>query len=61
MSDLKSIMGIDDEDLEDLDEDELPIIVRTYGFIVWFVPILNHLPREHKFNLGDRIINHLIC
>ncbi len=34
---------------------ELPIIQRTYDLIVWYVPLLNKLPRDHKFNLGDRI------
>ena len=39
--------------------DELPIIQKTYDLIVWFVPILNRLPRSHKFMLGDRIIERL--
>jgi len=34
---------------------ELPIIQRTYDLIRWYVPILNRLPRNHKFMLGDRI------
>jgi hypothetical protein len=34
----------------------LPIIQKTYDLIKWYVPILNHLPRDHKFMLGDRII-----
>jgi len=38
---------------------ELPIIQKTYDFIVWYVPILNRLPRDHKFVLGDRLINTL--
>jgi len=38
---------------------ELPIIQRTYDLIHWYVPILNRLPRNHKFTLGDRIINGL--
>lgn len=38
---------------------ELPIIQKTYDLIVWFVPILNRLPRSHKFLLGDRIIKRL--
>ena len=36
--------------------EDLSIIQKTYDFIVWFVPILNRLPRDHKFLLGDRII-----
>lgn len=39
--------------------DELSIIQRTYDLIKWYVPILNRLPRDHKFFLGDRIITRL--
>ncbi|MGB7442087.1 MAG: diversity-generating retroelement protein Avd [Coleofasciculaceae cyanobacterium] len=35
--------------------DNLPIIQKTYDLIKWYVPILNKLPRNHKFLLGDRI------
>ena len=35
---------------------ELPIIQKTYDLILWYVPILNRLPRDHKFALGDRIV-----
>jgi hypothetical protein len=38
---------------------ELPIIEKTYDFIKWYVPILNRLPRAHKFTLGERIISGL--
>ena len=38
---------------------ELPVIQKTYDFIKWVVPILNKLPRHHKFMLGDRIIKEL--
>jgi len=34
---------------------ELPIIQKTHDLIKWYVPILNRLPRDHKFVLGDRI------
>jgi hypothetical protein len=34
----------------------LPIIQKTYDFVKWYVPILNKLPRNHKFLLGDRIV-----
>ncbi|MCU0568007.1 MAG: diversity-generating retroelement protein Avd [Oculatellaceae cyanobacterium Prado106] len=34
---------------------ELPIIQKTYDLIKWYVPIINRLPRNHKFTLGDRI------
>lgn len=39
--------------------EELPIIQKTYDLIKWYVPILNHLPRDHKFLLGERIITGL--
>ncbi|NJL39791.1 MAG: diversity-generating retroelement protein Avd [Leptolyngbyaceae cyanobacterium RM1_406_9] len=35
---------------------DLPIIQKTYDLIKWYVPILNRLPRDHKFALGERII-----
>lgn len=38
---------------------ELSIIQRTYDLIKWYVPILNKLPRDHKYGLGSRIIDHL--
>jgi hypothetical protein len=39
--------------------DELPVIQRTYDFIKWYIPILNRLPRDHKYALGERITNQL--
>lgn len=38
---------------------ELPIIQKTYDLIQWYVPILNRLPKTHKFTLGDRVISNL--
>jgi hypothetical protein len=38
---------------------ELPIIQKTYDLIKWYVPILNRLPRDHKFQLGDRMVSGL--
>ncbi len=35
---------------------ELPIVQKTYDLIKWYVPILNRLPRDHKFGVGDRMI-----
>lgn len=40
-------------------QEELPIIQKTYDLIKWYVPILNRLPRDHKFALGDRMISQL--
>jgi hypothetical protein len=37
--------------------EELPIIQKTYDLIKWYVPILNRLPKDHKFILGDRVSN----
>ncbi len=39
---------------------ELPIIQKTYDLILWFVPLLNKLPRDYKYTLGDRITNKLL-
>ena len=38
---------------------ELPIIQKAYDLIKWYVPILNRLPRDHKFMLGDRMTTRL--
>lgn len=38
---------------------ELPIVQKTYDLIKWYVPILNRLPRSHKFSLGDRVTTEL--
>ena len=38
---------------------ELPIIQKTYDLILWYLPILNRLPRDHKFMLGNRVITGL--
>jgi len=35
---------------------ELSIIQKTYDLIKWYIPILNRLPKNHKFALGDRMI-----
>jgi hypothetical protein len=47
---------------------DLPIIQKTYDLIKWYVPILNRLPRDHKFLLGNRmtcalydLLESLIC
>jgi hypothetical protein len=36
---------------------ELPIIQKTYDLIRWYMPILNRLPRDYKYMLGDRMMN----
>lgn len=39
--------------------DELSIIQKTYDLIRWYVPILNQLPRDHRFQLGNRMVTGL--
>ena len=46
-------------ELENNQMNELPIIQKTYDLVKWYVPILNRLPRKHKFILGERIITEL--
>lgn len=36
---------------------DLPIIQKTRDLLVWYIPILNKLPRTHKFQLGNRMIS----
>lgn len=38
---------------------ELPIIQKTYDLIKWYIPILNRLPRDHRFQLGERMVSGL--
>ena len=38
---------------------ELRVIQKMYDLIKCYVPILNRLPRDHKFILGDRMIRGL--
>ncbi len=38
---------------------EVTIVQKMFDLVVWYVPILNRLPRDHKFILGDRIIGRL--
>lgn len=40
-------------------QNELSVIQKTYDFIRWYVPIINKMPRDHRFTLGERIINNL--
>lgn len=34
---------------------DLSILQKAYDLTLWYVPILNKWPRDHKFLLGDRI------
>ncbi len=38
---------------------DLPVIQKTYDLIRWYVPILNRLPKDHRFGLGERMITTL--
>ena len=38
---------------------ELSIIQKTYDLIIWYVPIINRLPKTHKYQIGDRLVNNL--
>ncbi len=38
---------------------ELSVIQKTYDVIRWYIPIIEHLPKMHKFSLGDKIVNGL--
>ena len=40
-------------------KNELPIIQKVYDLVKWYVPILQKLPRSHRFTIGDRIITNL--
>jgi hypothetical protein len=39
--------------------DELLIIQKLYDYLVWVSPIINRLPRDKKFTIGDRLLNRL--
>jgi hypothetical protein len=38
---------------------DLPVIQKNYDLVKWYIPILNRLPRDHCFTLGERMINGL--
>ncbi len=37
---------------------ELDAIQKVYDFIKWVAPIINRFPRDQKFMVGDRLMNH---
>lgn len=39
--------------------EDLSVVQKTYDLILWFVPIVNKFPKDHKFTLGDRLTNNL--
>jgi hypothetical protein len=40
-------------------ETELIVIQRFYDYLLWISPLLNRLPRDRKFTIGDRLLNRL--
>ena len=39
--------------------DELLVIQKLYDYLVWISPLINRLPRDKKFTIGDRLLNRL--
>ena len=40
-------------------EQELTVIQKLYDYIKWVSPLINRLPKDRKFTIGDRILNKL--
>jgi hypothetical protein len=38
---------------------DLPILQKVYDLVLWYVPIMERLPRHQKFALGDRLTQNL--
>ena len=39
--------------------EELFVIQKLYDYLVWVSPIINRLPRDKKYTIGDRLLNRL--
>lgn len=39
--------------------EELMVIQKLYDYLVWISPIINRLPRDRKFTIGNRVLNRL--
>lgn len=37
--------------------DDLPIIQKAYNTAMYLIPVVERMPRVHRFTLGDRIAN----
>ena len=37
---------------------ELEVIQKVYDFFRWIGPLIGRLPRDKKFTIGDRLLNH---
>jgi 23S rRNA-intervening sequence protein len=42
-----------------IQQQELPLIQKTYDLLLWLTNHIITFPRSHKFNLGDRMERHL--
>lgn len=40
-------------------EQELTVIQKLYDYIKWVSPLINRLPKDRKFTIGDRLLNKL--
>jgi hypothetical protein len=38
---------------------ELSIIQKVYDLIIWYTPIIERIPKPHRFTLGERIMTNL--
>ncbi|MBT4388614.1 MAG: diversity-generating retroelement protein Avd [Nitrospina sp.] len=38
---------------------ELLVIQKLYDYLIWVSPIINRLPRDKKYTIGDRLLNRL--
>lgn len=39
--------------------EELVVIQKLFDYLVWVSPLINRLPRDRKFTIGDRVLNRL--
>jgi len=42
------------EDKAEKSTKDLSVIQKAHDLILWYLPLLNRLPRDQKFMLGDR-------
>lgn len=38
---------------------ELSIIQKVYDLIIWYIPVIERIPKPHRFTLGERITTNL--
>ena len=44
---------------EKKEKNEFYVIQKLYDYIMWITPLINRLPRDKKFGIGDRLLNKL--